>query len=152
MNLQKIITVCVNKRIVYDYNIERSYEAGLILEGWEVKGVRFGNIQIVNSYVSILNSGLWLINSSITAPVFVCTHVNVVFDRKRKLLMRKNEISKIIGFVKSSNFTIIPHRVYIKNGFIKLEVCLCTGKTKFDKRDALKNKEWRLEKNSFNNL
>ncbi|HFL8824318.1 MAG TPA: SsrA-binding protein SmpB [Candidatus Azoamicus sp. OHIO1] len=147
MNTLENSVVCINKRISYDYLIKSRYEAGVVLEGWEVKSTKCGNIQISGSYIIMSDLNLWVIGSHISAMSSVCTHGIILENRKRKLLMRKKELKKLDDILKYTNCTLVPYKVYTKNNIIKLEICLCIGKKKYDKRLELKNFEWNTEKN-----
>lgn len=140
------MTIADNKKAFHDYFIEERYEAGLVLEGWEVKSIRAGRIQIKESYVVLRNGAFWLIGCHITALATASTHIHPDPTRTRKLLLHKAEISKLIGRVERAGYTLVPLNMHFQKGRIKLEIGLAKGKKQHDKRESEKEREWAREK------
>lgn len=138
--------IIFDKSIYFNYFIKDKYEAGIILEGWEVKSVRCGNVQISNSYVDVRNSEPWLVNCLISPTTSISSHESIEITRKKKLLLHKKEIMYLLGMRKLAKYSIILSKLYWKNNIIKAELCLCIGKSTYDKRHSLKNKDWSLSK------
>lgn len=139
-------TIALNKRARHDYFIEEAFEAGLMLEGWEVKSLRAGKVQITESYVLLKTSEAWLLGCHITPLQTASTHVNPDPTRTRKLLLNQKELNKLYGGVQREGYTLIPLKMYWKNGRAKLEIALAKGKKEHDKRAVLKEKDWQREK------
>ena len=140
------MSITVNKKAFHDYFIEEKYEAGLALEGWEVKAIRAGQMNIKESYVIIKGGEIFLIGMHITPLPTASTHVDPDPTRTRKLLLHAAEINKLIGKVERDGFTIVPTAMYWSKNKIKLEVALAKGKQTHDKRDAAKDRDWAIEK------
>ena len=140
------MSIVQNKKAGFDYFIEERFEAGLVLEGWEVKAIRAGRIQIKEAYVIVKNGELYLLNSHISPLNAASTHVSPQTTRTRKLLMRSEQINKLIGKVEQRGFTLVALDFHYKNGRVKCEIGLAKGKKQHDKRDALKDKDWEREK------
>jgi len=138
--------IAANKRARFDYSIEDSYEAGLALTGWEVKSIRAGRVQLSESYVLIKNGEAWLFGCHITPLSSASTHVVADPVRSRKLLMHRNELSKLIGQVERKGYTLVPLALYWKRALVKLEVGLAKGKKTHDKRASEKSRDWAREK------
>jgi SsrA-binding protein len=138
--------IAQNKKAFHDYFIEEKYEAGIALEGWEVKAIRAGRIQLREAYVVIRQAELYLIGCHITALATASTHVQPDPTRTRKLLLRADEIQKLIGKVERAGYTLVPIDVHYTRGKIKLEIGLAKGKKQHDKRAAEKDKEWTRER------
>ena len=138
--------IAVNKRARHDYTIEEQYEAGLVLEGWEVKSLRDGRAQIAESYVLIKNGEAWLFGAHISALPTAYSHVHPDAVRTRKLLLNRAELSKLIGAVERKGYTLIPLNLHWKRGRAKIEVGLAKGKKTHDKRASEKDREWQREK------
>lgn len=134
-----------NKKARFDYEISQEYEAGIVLEGWEVKSLRAGKGQLVDSYVLLKNQEAWLIGMLITPLATVSTHITPDPRRTRKLLLNHKELSKLIGQVERKGFTLVPLRMYWKNNKIKVAIALAQGKKLFDKRETEKNRDWQRE-------
>ncbi len=130
-----------NRKAWHDYFIEQKYEAGLVLAGWEVKSMRAGRAQLKEAYVVIENGELMLIGAHISPLPSASTHVHPDPVRKRKLLMHREEISKLIGSVERRGYTLVPLSLYWKRGKAKLEIGLAKGKQAHDKRASLKERE-----------
>jgi SsrA-binding protein len=135
-----------NKRAGFDYHIERRYEAGLALQGWEVKSLREGRAQITEAYILLKDGEAWLFGARISPLLSASTHVVAVPDRSRKLLMHRQELNSLIGAVERKGYTLVPISLYWKNGKVKLELGLAVGKKKFDKRAAEKDRDWQRDK------
>jgi SsrA-binding protein len=134
-----------NKKAVFDYFIEERFEAGMVLEGWEVKAVRDGKVQITDGYVHIRNGELFMIGCQINPLKQASTHVNPEALRTRKLLMHKDEIRRLIGKVEQKGFTLVVLNMHWKNGRVKAEIGLARGKAEHDKRDTIKDREGKRE-------
>ena len=130
----------LNRKAGYDYEIEDSYEAGIVLTGTEIKSIRQGKVNIKDSYAIIRNNELYLLNTHISTykegNIF-----NHDEDRTRKLLLHKKEIIKILNKVKQEKYTIVPTKMYFSSGYVKVEIALAKGKKLFDKRESLKKKD-----------
>ena len=135
-----------NRKALHDYFIEDRYEAGLVLEGWEVKSIRAGRVQLQEAYVVIRGSELTLIGSHVSPLATASTHVNPDPTRTRKLLLHAEEISRLIGKVERAGYTLVPLDLHFKKGRIKLEIGLAKGKKQFDKREVEKDRDWAREK------
>ena len=140
------MAIVENRKAFHDYFIEDRYEAGLVLEGWEVKAIRAGRAQIGEAYVIVDKGALWLIGSHISALPTASTHVNPDPTRTRKLLMNAEEIRRLIGKVEQRGYTLVPLDLHFAKGRIKLQIALARGKLKHDKRASEREKEWQREK------
>ena len=138
--------IALNKRARFDYFIEESLEAGMALEGWEVKSLRAGKAQITEGYVLLKNGEAWLIGAHFSPLKTTSTHVVADPTRTRKLLLHRREIDRLVGAVERKGYTIVPLRLYWKKGHVKLEVGLAKGKQAHDKRATEKNRDWQREK------
>ena len=139
------MSIAENKKAFFDYFIEERYEAGLVLEGWEVKAIRANRAQIKEGYVILKQGAFYLIGAHISALPEASTHVNPDPVRTRKLLLHEEEIKKLIGRVEQRGYTLVPLNLHYKGGRIKLEIGLAKGKKQHDKRDAEKEKDWKRE-------
>ncbi|KGF29999.1 SsrA-binding protein SmpB [Oligella urethralis] len=135
-----------NRKARHDYFIEEEFEAGMVLEGWEVKAIRAGRTQIGESHIVIRNGELFVLNMLISPLGTASTHIRPDVSRTRKLLMHKHEINKLIGRVEQRGFTLVPLNLYYKNGLIKMTVGLAKGKKQHDKRATIKERDWEREK------
>lgn len=137
----KIITE--NKKAYYNYEILETYEAGIVLSGPEVKSVKKGNINLTGGYVTLDKDNVFWLTNVIIAPYPPAKGVqeNYQPDQPRKLLLKKKEISSLIGKLKTKGLTMVPLKVYNKHGFIKIEIALVKGKKKIDKREIIKKRE-----------
>ena len=140
------MSIADNKKAFHDYFIEERYEAGLVLEGWEVKAIRAGRAQIKEAYVVLKSGEVFLIGAHITPLLSASTHVNPDPVRTRKLLLNAAEISKLIGKVERAGYTLVPLDLHYSKGRVKLAVGLAKGKKQHDKRDAEKDRDWVREK------
>ena len=140
------MSIVENRKAFHDYFIEERYEAGLALDGWEVKAIRGGRAQLSDGYVMVRGAELFLIGASISPLPTVSTHFIPDPTRSRKLLLHAEEIKRLIGKVEQRGYTLVPLDLHFRNGRIKLEVALARGKLKHDKRAAERDKEWSREK------
>lgn len=135
------MSIADNKKAFHDYFIEEKYEAGMVLEGWEVKSIRAGRVQIKEGYVVLRNGAFYLIGANITPLLSASTHVYTDPTRSRKLLLNGAEISKLIGKVERAGFTLVPLDMHFKGGRIKLTIGLAKGKKQHDKRNSEKERD-----------
>jgi SsrA-binding protein len=140
------MSIADNKKAFHDYFIEDRFEAGLVLEGWEVKSIRAGRAQIRESYVIVKDGEIFLIGAHITPLISASSHIHPDPVRTRKLLLHKNEIGKLIGKVERAGFALVPLDLHFTRGRVKLAVGLAKGKKQHDKRDAEKQRDWEREK------
>lgn len=139
-------TIALNKKARHDFSIEDRFEAGIALEGWEVKSLRAGKIQLVDSYVIIKNGEAWLLGCLINPLLAASTHIHPDATRTRKLLLHRDELNKLIGAVERKGYTVVPLALYWKHGRAKLEIGLAKGKKEHDKRATEKDRDWAREK------
>ncbi len=139
-------TIAVNKRARHEYFIEDTFEAGLVLEGWEVKSLREGRVQLSESYVLIKNGEAWLFGAHISPLLSASTHVHPDATRTRKLLLHGNEIAKLIGAVEREGYAVVPLKLFWKRGRAKLDIGVGKGKKLHDKRAVQKERDWNREK------
>lgn len=140
------MTIADNKKAFHDYFIEERHEAGIVLEGWEVKAIRAARVQLKEAYVVVRNSELFLIGAHISPLPTASTHILPDPTRTRKLLLHGAEISKLIGKVERAGYTLVPLNLHYTRGRIKLEIGLAKGKKQHDKRENEKQREWEREK------
>ncbi len=140
------MSIIENRKAFHDFFIEERHEAGIILEGWEVKAIRAGRSNIKEAYVIVRNEELFLFGMHISPLPSASTHVHADPVRTRKLLMHKKEISRLIGKVERAGFTLVPINLHFVKGRIKLEIGLAKGKKQHDKREDEKKKDWDREK------
>ncbi len=138
-------TIAQNKKARFDYFIEEEFEAGLVLEGWEVKSLRAGRAQLKESYVIIQNGELYLFGAHFSPLSSASTHVTADPVRSRKLLMKRYEISRLIGQVERGGYTLAPLTLYWSRGRAKLKIGLAKGKKQHDKRASIKERDWKRE-------
>jgi SsrA-binding protein len=139
-------TIAQNKKAFHDYAIEDRYEAGMVLQGWEVKSLREGRAQLVDAHAIVKHGEIFLLGMNITPLKTVSTHFKPDPIRTRKLLLHAKEISRLIGAVERKGYTLIPISMYWKKGTVKLELGLAKGKKEHDKRESKKNQDWVREK------
>ena len=139
-------TIALNKKARHDYFIEDRFEAGLALQGWEVKSLREGRAQLTESYIVINNNEAWLFGFHISPLLSASTHITPDPTRTRKLLLHRRELDRLIGAVERKGYTLVPLALYWKKGLAKLEVALARGKQNQDKRAADKDREWTRSK------
>jgi len=140
------MSIVENRKAFHDYFVEERYEAGLVLEGWEVKAIRAGRAQIGDAYVIVDKGALWLLGAHISPLLAASTHVKADPMRTRKLLLNAEEIRRLIGKVEQRGYTLIPLDLHYSKGRIKLQIALAKGKLKHDKRASEREKEWQREK------
>jgi SsrA-binding protein len=141
------MSIIQNKKAFHDYFIEDKYEAGIVLEGWEVKAIRDGRANIKEAYVIIQKGEIYLLGCHITPMGSASTHINPDNIRTRKLLLNNDEIVKLIGKVERSGFTLVPLDMHYKGSYVKCQIGLAKGKKQYDKRATEKEKDWNREKN-----
>ena len=139
------MSIVENKKAFHDYFIEQRFEAGIALEGWEVKAIRAGRAQIKEAYVIVGNSELFLLGCHISPLPTASTHVLPDPTRTRKLLLHAEEINRLIGSVERAGYTLVPLDLHYAKGRVKLEIGLAKGKKQHDKREAEKDKDWKGE-------
>lgn len=140
------MSIVDNKKAFHDYFIEDRYEAGLVLEGWEVKAIRAGRAQIKEAYVVLRNGEIFLIGAHISPLTQASTHNKHDPVRTRKLLLHTSEISKLIGKVERAGYALVPLDLHYSKGRVKLAVGLGKGKKQYDKRESEKQRDWEREK------
>jgi SsrA-binding protein len=137
--------IAENKKAAYNYFFEERYEAGLVLQGWEVKALREGKVQLTDGYVVVKDGELFVIGLQINPLSTASTHVSTDATRTRKLLMHKDEIRRLVGKVEQKGYTLVPLNLHWKAGKVKCEVALAKGKAEHDKRDTIKDREGKRE-------
>lgn len=137
--------IAENKKAAFNYFFEERHEAGSVLQGWEVKALRSGKAQISEAYVVIKDGELFLIGCQIQPLKTASTHISTDATRLRKLLMKKDEIRRLIGKVEQKGYTLVPTNLHWKNGLVKCDVALAKGKAEHDKRDVIKDREGKRE-------
>ncbi len=140
------MSIASNKKAFHDYFIESQYEAGLVLDGWEVKAIRDGRVQIKESYIHWKNNAFYLVGCHITPLAAASTHVKPIPTQPRKLLLKQSEINKLLNKVDRDGYTLVPLNLHFKSGYIKADIGLAKGKKQHDKRQTLKEKDWNREK------
>ncbi|MGC1953480.1 MAG: SsrA-binding protein SmpB [Gammaproteobacteria bacterium] len=138
--------IALNKKARHDYFVEERLEAGLALEGWEVKSLRANRVQLNESYVIIKDAEAWLFGTHITPLPTASTHIHPDSQRTRKLLLHRDELNRLIGAVERRGYTLIPLSLYWKRGRAKLQIGMAKGKKQHDKRAAEKERTWQREK------
>ena len=139
------MTIVQNKKAHHDYSIEERYEAGIALEGWEVKSIRANQVQLNEAYVIVRSGELYLLNAHISPLSTTSTHVKADPTRTRKLLLHAAEIRKLIGKVERAGYSLVPLNMHYSKGRVKLEVGLAKGKRQFEKRADEADKDWKRE-------
>jgi SsrA-binding protein len=140
------MSIAENRRARFDYHIEERFEAGVALEGWEIKAIRAGQVQLTDGYVVIRDGELYLIGCRIHPLASASTHVHPEADRTRKLLLHKEEIRRLVGKVEQRGYTLVPTDLHYKGGRVKAEIALAKGKAQHDKRETEKKRDWEREK------
>lgn len=140
------MSIVENKKAFHDYAIEERFEAGLALQGWEVKAIRGGRVQLKEAYVVLKNGEVWLIGCHISPLTSTSTHISTDPVRTRKLLLNASEIRRLIGKVERAGYALVPIDMHFSKGRIKLAIGLAKGKKEFDKRDTDKKRDWEREK------
>tara|TARA_R110002124_G_scaffold234974_1_gene400322 strand:+ start:482 stop:955 length:474 start_codon:yes stop_codon:yes gene_type:complete len=138
--------IAVNRRARHDYFIEDRFEAGLSLEGWEVKSLRAGSAQLTEAYVNLKNNEAWLIGAHFAPLKTVSTHIKADPTRSRKLLLNRNELDRLTGQVERKGYSIVPLDLHWSRGKAKLEIGLAKGKKQHDKRASKKDADWQRQK------
>ncbi len=139
------MSIVDNRKAYHDYFVEERFEAGLSLEGWEVKAIRAGRAQLKEAYVIVKNGEIMLIGAHVTPLSTASTHVHADPVRTRKLLLHRNEINRLVGQVERAGYTMVPLNLHYAKGRIKLDVGLAKGKKQYDKRATVKEREWSRE-------
>lgn len=139
------MSITQNRKATHDYAVEERFEAGIVLEGWEVKAIRAGRAQINEAHVLIKGGELWALGMHITPLLAASTHVKPDPVRTRKLLLHAGQIGKLIGKVERAGYTLIPLDLHFTRGRVKLEIGLAKGKKMYDKRADAKEKDWKRE-------
>ncbi|MDF7666278.1 SsrA-binding protein SmpB [Orbaceae bacterium ESL0727] len=139
-------TIALNKRARHDYFIEEEIEAGLALQGWEVKSLRAGKANISDSYVLLKDGEAWLFGATITPLNVASTHVVCEPMRTRKLLLNQRELSSLFGRINREGYTVVALSLYWKNAWVKVKIGVAKGKKEFDKRSDIKAREWQVDK------
>ena len=138
--------IAQNKRARYDFQIEETFEAGISLQGWEVKSLREGHVQLKESFALLKDNEAFLLGCHITPLLSASTHVNPDATRTRKLLLHRSELDKLIGAVERKGYTLVPMSLFWKHGRAKLQLGLGKGKKKHDKRATEKSRDWQRQK------
>ena len=141
--------VANNKKAYHDYFIEERFEAGMVLEGWEVKSIRAGRVQLKEAYVIVRGGEIFLFGAHISPLTAASTHIKPDPTRDRKLLLNASEISKLIGKVERAGYTLVPLNLHFSKGRIICEIGLAKGKKQYDKRDAEKKRDWQREQSQL---
>jgi SsrA-binding protein len=139
-------TIALNKRAQHDYNLEQRFEAGLALQGWEVKSIRAGKAQLVDSYVLLRDGEAWLIGANITPLASASTHVIADPQRTRKLLLHAKELAQLFAATQQKGFTCVATALYWKGNKVKCEIALGKGKKQHDKRASERERDWQRQK------
>ena len=134
-----------NKKAAFNYFFEERHEAGMVLQGWEIKAIRNGKVQLTDGYIHIRDGEMFLIGCQINPLRSASTHTTTVPDRTKKLLMHKDEIRRLMGKVEQKGYTLVPINLHWKNGRVKCELALAKGKAEYDKRDTIKEREGKRE-------
>ena len=140
------MSIVENRKARHDYSIEERFEAGIVLEGWEVKAIRAGRAQLAEAYVIVRGAELFLIGAHITPLPEASTHIKPDAVRTRKLLMHAGEIAKLIGKAERAGYTLVPLDLHYVRGRVKLQIGLAKGKRQYDKRATEKEREWQRDK------
>lgn len=138
--------IALNRKARHEFSIEENFEAGLVLQGWEVKSLRMGRVQLDQSYVLLKNNEAYLLGGLITPLMTASTHIIPDPTRTRKLLLKHRELNKLIGSVERKGYTLIPLSLYWKDNKVKLEIGLAKGKKLHDKRATEKDRDWQRDK------
>lgn len=140
------MSITENRKAFHDYFVEERFEAGMVLEGWEVKAIRAGRVQVNDAYVIVKDGALWLIGAHISPLLTASTHVQPDPLRTRKLLLRAEEVRRLIGKVEQRGYSLIPLDLHFSKGRVKAQIALAKGKLKHDKRASEREREWQREK------
>jgi SsrA-binding protein len=140
------MSIAENRKAHFNYHLEERFEAGIVLEGWEIKAIRSGQVQLTDGYVVIRKGELWLIGCRINPLRSASTHIHPEADRTKKLLMQKAQIRRLIGKIEQRGYTLVPLNLHYKEGRVKAEIALAKGKAEHDKRDTEKKRDWEKER------
>ena len=140
------MSIAENRKANFNYHIEERFEAGIVLEGWEVKAIRDGQVQLTDGYVVIKDGELFLIGLRINALRSASTHIKPDADRTKKLLMSREQIKRLIGKTEQKGYTIVPLNLHFKGSYVKADIALAKGKAEHDKRNTIKDRDWEREK------
>lgn len=143
------MSIAQNKKAFFDYFIEEKYEAGIVLEGWEVKAIRDNRVNLKEAYVVVMHGEVYLIGCHLTPLGAASTHVRPDAIRTRKLLLHKEEIVKLIGKVERAGYTLVPLDMHYSKGRVKVQIGLAKGKKQHDKRDTEKERDWKREQSAI---
>ena len=139
-------TIIVNKKARFEYFIENEYEAGFVLDGWEVKSLRAGKVNLSDAHVIMKNGEAWLLGAQIQPLPTASTHIRPEADRTRKLLLNRRELAQLIGCIERQGYTLIPLSLYWKKNKIKVKIALAKGKKMHDKRATSKDRDWERDR------
>src|SRR5690554_3713157 len=145
------MSIVENRKAKHDYFIEERFEAGLVLEGWEVKAIRAGHVQLQEAYIIVRGGEIFIIGMHVSPLPTASTHIRPEATRTRKLLLHAQEIKKLIGKTEQRGYTLVPLNLHYRNGRIKLDFGLGRGKKLLDKRAAARDKDWAREKERLMN-
>ena len=145
-NKTKTATIATNRKAHHDYFIEQRFEAGMVLQGWEVKSLRQGRAQLKESYITFREGAAWLFGAHISPLESTCTHYEANPTRTRKLLLNQKEFEKLFGSVKKEGLTAVPLNLHWKKHYVKCELALARGKKLHDKRRTSKDRDWQRDK------
>ena len=143
---QPSASITVNKKARFEYHIEDEYDAGLVLEGWEVKSLRMGKVNLSDSHVIIKHGEAFLIGAQIQPLATTATCTLPDPSRTRKLLLHRNELNRLIGCVERQGYTLIPLKLFWSHNYVKIKIALAKGKKSYDKRDTVKERDWARDK------
>jgi len=143
------MSIVKNKKAFHDFFIEETYEAGVVLEGWEIKAIREGRAQLRDSYVKIKNGEVWLLGFNVSPMLTASTHVRPDSERLKKLLLHRKEISKLIGKVEQRGYSLVATDLHYSKGRVKVNIALAKGKKDYDKRQTEKDRDWAKEKSQI---
>jgi SsrA-binding protein len=139
-------TIALNRKAKHDYSLHEHFQAGMVMQGWEVKSLREGRLQLKESYVIIRGNEVWLVGAHISPLSTASTHIEPNPRRDRKLLLHRQQINKLIGATQQKGFTLVPLRVYWDRNMAKCEFALGKGKKQHDKRASIKERDWNRDK------
>ncbi len=139
-------TIALNKRARHEYHIDQRFEAGMVLQGWEIKSLRAGKGQLTDAYAVVKNGEIFLFGAQIAPLLSASTHVVPEARRTRKLLLNRHEIDVLIGAVERKGYTLVPTAMYWSKNRVKLELGLAKGKQEHDKRDAERDRDWQRDR------
>jgi SsrA-binding protein len=139
------MSIAENRKAQFNYHIEERFEAGIVLEGWEVKAIRDGQVQLTDGYVVVKNGELFLIGLRINPLRSASTHIHPDADRTKKLLMHRSQIRRLIGKTEQKGYTLVPLNLHFKGSHVKADIALAKGKAEHDKRHTIKDRDWARE-------